>query len=155
MEAKNKITQLIVNIHNSTKILLKKDDFMNKLFYLLFAAAIIIVSGTFAIYYIESEQEGTQINTMLDALWWTVATITTVGYGDIVPVSDAGRIIAIVYMFFGIGVIAIFLSVLGTNFYKKRFQEDEKEITHAQKLILEKIENQDKKIQEILDKLNK
>ena len=135
---------------------------MNKLFYLLFAAAIIIVSGTFAIYYIESEQEGTQINTMLDALWWTVATITTVGYGDIVPVSDAGRIIAIVYMFFGIGVIAIFLSVLGTNFYKKRFEGNENEITHAQKLIIEKIEklekkteNQTKKLQEILDKLKK
>ena len=144
-----------MNVHNSTKIQLKNDIFVNKLFYLLFASAIIVVSGTFAIYYIESDQEGTQINTMLDALWWTVATISTVGYGDIVPVSDLGRVLAIVYMFIGIGVFAIFLSTLGTSFYKKRFQEDEKEITHAQKLILEKIENQDKKIQEILDKLNK
>ncbi len=49
---------------------------------------------------------------MLDAVWWTVATVTTVGYGDVVPVTDTGKIVAIFYMFFGIGVLALFLSVL-------------------------------------------
>jgi len=92
---------------------------VNKLFYLLFVSAGVIVSGAFVIYAVESGQEDSQINSMLDALWWTVATVSTVGYGDIVPVTDAGRIVAIFYMFFGIGVLAIFLSVLGAGFYKK------------------------------------
>jgi len=131
---------------------------LNKLFYLLFTAAGIIVLGSIIIFLVESPHENSQINTMLDAVWWTVATVTTVGYGDIVPVSDAGKIIAIFFMFFGIAVLAIFLSVLGTNFYKKRFEGDEKKISHVQQLILdkmEKLEQNQKKIQEQLEELKK
>jgi voltage-gated potassium channel len=81
---------------------------------------------------------------MLDAVWWTVATVTTVGYGDIVPVTETGRIVAIFYMFFGIGVLGIFLSVLGAQIYKRRFEKEEKEISHAQKLMLDKMSNLEK-----------
>ena len=85
---------------------------MNKLFYLLFAAAGVIVIGSLVIFSVESQHLDSQINSMLDAVWWTVATVTTVGYGDVVPVTDTGKIVAIFYMFFGIGVLALFLSVL-------------------------------------------
>ncbi len=102
---------------------------MNKLFYLLFTAAGIIVIGSFVILSVESQHPDSQINSMLDAVWWTVATVTTVGYGDIVPVTDTGKIVAIFFMFFGIGVLAIFLSVLGTQFYKRRFETEEREFT--------------------------
>ena len=135
---------------------------MNKLFYLLFITAGVIVSGTLIIFEIESGQEDSQINSMLDALWWTVATVTTVGYGDIVIVSDVGRIIAMFYMFFGIAILAISLSVLGTHFYKKRFEGDSKDISHAQKLILKRMDdleknqvNLEKNIKKVLDKLDK
>ena len=109
---------------------------MNKLFYLLLTAAGTIVIGSFVIFSVESSHPDSQINTMLDAVWWTVATITTVGYGDIVPVTETGKIVAIFYMFFGIGILGIFLSVVGTQFYKNRFSKEEKDISHAQKLIL-------------------
>jgi len=117
---------------------------MNKLFYLLFVAAGTIVVGSFVIYSVESQHPDSQINSMLDAVWWTVATVTTVGYGDIVPVTDTGKIVAIFYMFFGIGVLAIFLSVLGTMFYKRRFEKEEKEISHAQRLILDRMNDLEK-----------
>ncbi len=117
---------------------------MNKLFYLLFAAAGTIVIGSIAMYLVESPHPDSQINSMLDAIWWTVATSTTVGYGDIIPVTQTGKIIAIFYMFFGIGMLAIFLSVLGTSFYKNRFEKEEKEISHAQKLILDRMDDLEK-----------
>ncbi len=133
---------------------------MNKLLYLLLTAAGTIVIGSFVIYSVESPHPDSQINSMLDAVWWTVATVTTVGYGDIVPVTDTGKIVAIFYMFFGIGVLAIFLSVLGTRFYKNRFEKEEKEISHAQKLILDRMDdleqNQEKlqkDLKELIDKL--
>jgi len=133
---------------------------VNKLFYLLFASAGAVVIGTFVIFSVESNQENSQINTMLDALWWTVATVSTVGYGDVLPVTDTGKIVAIFYMFFGIGILAVFLSVLGTSFYKKRFEKDEKEISHAQKLILERMndleknqENMQRDLKELIGKL--
>jgi len=133
---------------------------MNKLFYLLLTAAGIIVVGSFVIFSVESQHPDSQINSMLDAIWWTVATVTTVGYGDIVPVTDTGKIVAIFFMFFGIGVLGIFLSVLGTQFYKHRFEREEKDISHAQKLILDRMDDLEKNqeklqkdLKEIIDKL--
>jgi len=117
---------------------------MNKLFYLLFAAAGIIVTGSFVIFSVESQHPDSQINSMLDAVWWTVSTVTTVGYGDIVPVTETGKIIAIFFMFFGITILAIFLSVLGTRFYKRRFETEEKEFTDYQKLILQRMDDLEK-----------
>ncbi len=117
---------------------------MNKLFYLLFAAAGVIVTGSVVMYLVESPHPDSQINSMLDAIWWTVATSTTVGYGDIIPVTETGKIIAIFYMFFGIGMLGLCISVLGTSFYKKRFEKEEKEISHAQKLILDRMDDLEK-----------
>ncbi len=124
---------------------------MNKLFYLFFIAAGIIVIGSVVMYLVESPHPDSQINSMLDAVWWTVATSTTVGYGDIIPVTETGKIIAIFYMFFGIGILGLSISVLGTSFYKKRFEKEEKDISHAQKLILDRMDDLEKN-QEILQK---
>jgi len=133
---------------------------MNKLLSLLLVAAGTIVIGSLVIFSVESQHPDSQINSMLDAVWWTVATVTTVGYGDIVPVTDAGKIVAVFFMFFGIGTLAIFLSVLGTRFYKRRFEKEEKEISHAQKLILDRMDDLEKNqeklqkdLKEIIDKL--
>jgi len=48
---------------------------MNKLFYLLFSAAGVIVIGSFVMFFVESQHPDSQINSMLDAVWWTVATV--------------------------------------------------------------------------------
>jgi len=132
---------------------------MNKLFYLLLLAAGVIVSGSFVIFSVESQHPDSQINSMLDAVWWSVATVTTVGYGDVVPVTDIGKIVAIFFMFFGIGTLAIFLSVLGTRFYKRRFEQEEKEISHAQRLILDRMndleKNQEKLQKDLRDLVDK
>jgi len=128
---------------------------MNKLFYLLLTAAGTIIIGSFVIYSVESQHPDSQINSMLDAVWWTVATVTTVGYGDIVPVTYTGKIVAIFYMFFGIGTLAIFLSVLGTRFYRRQFENEEKELSYAQKKMFQKLEDLEKSIKEIADSLKK
>ena len=88
-----------------------------------------------------------------------MATVTTVGYGDVVPVTETGKVIAMIYMIFGIASLAIFLSVLGTKFYQKRFEKEEKEISHAQRLILDRIDdlekNQEKLQKELKDLVDK
>ena len=100
---------------------------MNRTIPLFIAAGLIILLGTFVMYGVESQVPNSKIKTLLDALWWCVATVTTVGYGDIVPVSNIGRIVALFYMFFGISMIAILLSVLTNTFYKRRFEKEERE----------------------------
>jgi len=118
-------------------------------FLVLFAVVIII--GTVAIFIVEAPIDS-QINTPLDALWWTVATITTVGYGDKVPETVFGRIIAIFYMFFGVSLIAVSMSVAASKIYNKRFELDEK-IILDQKIILEIIKKLEETEREIKQEL--
>jgi len=116
---------------------------------LIFTGVVII--GTVAIYAVESQTES-EINTILDAVWWTVATITTVGYGDIVPLSELGRIIGIFYMFFGVTFIALSISIVGTRLYKKKFEKEE-EMAFDQKKILRIIKKLEDKQNEMSQSL--
>lgn len=58
-----------------------------------------------------------------DGVWWALTTVTTVGYGDLSPQTDAGRIIAIVVMLVGIGFIAILTAAAAERFLRVQRQE--------------------------------
>ncbi|MFC1744550.1 potassium channel family protein [Candidatus Riflebacteria bacterium] len=60
-----------------------------------------------AIFIIEKDIVETQIKSIGDAFWWTIVTMTTVGYGDKVPLSGAGKFVAVFVMVFGTGVMAM------------------------------------------------
>jgi len=135
---------------------------VDKLAILLISATAIILVGSTVIFLIESAHPDSQITTLLDTLWWTVATVTTVGYGDIVPVTVAGKIMAIFFMLSGISILGIFLSVLGTRFYKRRFEKDEKEFSIVQKKFFDRMavleKNQEtlqKDLRDLIDRLKK
>jgi len=133
---------------------------MNKNLYLLIAAGIIILLGTFLMYSIESKLPNTKMKTILDALWWCVATVTTVGYGDVVPVSSLGRAVALVYMFFGISMISILLSVINNSFYKKRIEKvetdkKEREMKYLKDFVISKLSEIERKQSECLELVSK
>ena len=71
---------------------------------------------------IEYNKPNSKIKSLEDALWWCVATVTTVGYGDVVPVTSFGRYVAIVYMGFGISMITLLISTITNNFTKKELK---------------------------------
>ncbi|HEY1247981.1 MAG TPA: ion channel [Nitrososphaera sp.] len=73
---------------------------------------LVIVVGGFAEYLTEYKQPGANITNFNDALWWSVITITTVGYGDYTPVTPLGRIIATIVMFVGIGIAVTLVTVI-------------------------------------------
>ena len=60
----------------------------------------------------EHEQQGADITNLGNAFWWAVVTITTVGYGDYYPVTSAGRLIAVLVMFTGIGIVLTLIGML-------------------------------------------
>ena len=132
---------------------------MNTLVYLFVASGLAIIIGTFLMYNLESRAENTQMKTLLDALWWCIATVTTVGYGDVVPVTSLGRIMAIIYMFFGITLIAVLLGVISNNFYRKRIdkQESEKkeqETNYLRNLIMKRLSDIELKQSECIELVN-
>ena len=72
----------------------------------LFAGTcIIVITAGFGMYHLENPVQPDVFSSVSDGLWWAVVTLTTVGYGDIQPVTGGGRILATVAMFAGIGVI--------------------------------------------------
>jgi voltage-gated potassium channel len=83
----------------------------SKFHYVLLVAAATVALGTVGIYVIE-HGANPGIRTFDDALWWAVVTATTVGYGDVSPVTGEGRVIAVLLMLVGIGVIGIFTASL-------------------------------------------
>ena len=133
---------------------------MDKLYWLLIASIAIVISGSTIIFHLESGQPDSQINSRLDAAWWAVSTITTVGYGDMVPVTDAGKIMAIFFMIFGLTILAIFLSSVGTRFYKHQFEKNETDLTLIQKKLFERMDDLEKNqeklqsdLRELIEKL--
>jgi len=57
-------------------------------------------------------------------VWWSIVTLTTVGYGDISPSTTGGRILAVLIMFFGIGLLGMLSASLATLLIRKRMKED-------------------------------
>ena len=133
---------------------------MNKIFYLLVIAGIVVIAGTVIMYNLEKGAENSQMTTLLDALWWCVATVTTVGYGDVVPVTSLGRIVALVYMFFGITLITTLLAVISNTFYKKRFEKEETEkkkqdMNYLRNLVISKLADIERKQTECIETVNR
>lgn len=60
------------------------------------------------------------IETFADGMWWAIVTATTVGYGDISPETSIGRVIAVLLMVFGIGLIGMVTSSIATYFLKEK-----------------------------------
>ena len=88
------------------------------LFRLVGVIVVLVVAGAAGLTYFE---EGRPFP---DALWWAVVTLTTVGFGDISPATVGGRLIGVVLMFFGIGVLGTFTATIAGVFVEKRLRKE-------------------------------
>ena len=79
------------------------------------SAFFLILLSTLAMLYLENSEKS-NIRTAGDALWWTLTTITTVGYGDLYPVTAAGRIVAALLMVGGVGLFGSFTALVASYF---------------------------------------
>ncbi|MBQ9641071.1 MAG: ion transporter [Bacteroidaceae bacterium] len=80
---------------------------MNKiLVYFLFVIVLVTIIGTL-MYMIEGQQPGTQFTDIPTSIYWAIVTMTTVGYGDITPITVAGRLLSAVVMILGYTIIAV------------------------------------------------
>ena len=96
------------------------------------------------IYFLESPHEDSEIKTLIDAIWYATATVTTVGYGDVVPVTQEGRIMGIVMMFVGIFIFALIISRLGAILIGSQLKERLRLDSQEKKIIIEKVQSIEK-----------
>ena len=85
-------------------------------------------------------------NTFPEALWFTVTTVSTVGYGDYVPESGAGRVVASALMLTGLGLIPLITSVVVTILVKERSRAERAEELRDLDQVLERLDNLDRRL---------
>ena len=98
-------------------------DFSNEnLPKIILAVLIVIVTGGGLVFLVESGVNG-DFSRFVDSLWWGAVTITTVGYGDRVPGTNVGRLVAVMMMFGGIVLTSIFSATIASIFVNRKIQE--------------------------------
>lgn len=106
-----KIVGVSARMHKKIKSILKS----NGLNYSLWFAMLVIFLGAIGIY---ATEKGVTVKSFQDAIWWSFVTSTTVGYGDISPSTQFGRVIAALLMLTGIGTIGMVTSSISVYFLK-------------------------------------
>jgi len=102
------MVQLIILISKLREKLVKK-----ALPFLVLITFFFIFSSSALMYFLE-RNSNQDMKTYLDSLWWCMLTITTVGYGDVFPVTGAGKVVAGITMIFGIGFLGMFTATIAT-----------------------------------------
>lgn len=126
---------------------LRKILYTNGLIYLLYISISLLVIG--AVTYSITEHVS-----LAEAFWWAIATATTVGYGDISPHTFVGKIVALILMLVGIGVIGMLTSSITTYFVREDNKSDNKD-AQLEKIMkkLNEIEKQNHNLKEEIQKL--
>jgi voltage-gated potassium channel len=76
------------------------------------------------IYYCENEAQPAAFSSVFDAMWWATCTLTTVGYGDVYPITAGGRIFTFFVLLIGLGIVAVPAGLVASALSKAREMED-------------------------------
>ncbi|MET0861140.1 MAG: ion transporter [Microbacterium sp.] len=100
-----------------------RDRAGSALYVLLLMGILVLQFGSLTMLALEQGAEGANITTASDALWYTLVTISTVGYGDQYPVTEAGRLCGTAIIVVGVGIFGTFTGYLATVFLSPRKEE--------------------------------
>jgi len=104
----------------------KRDELLTT----IFASTVMILLSASIMYHIEHDIQPDKFPNIFASFWWAVATLTTIGYGDVFPVTGMGQFLAAITALFGIGLVAIPTGIVSMGFMEeiqKKKAEKEKE----------------------------
>lgn len=93
----------------------------------IFITFILIVISSTLMFYVEHEAQEEQFPNILATFWWAVATLTTVGYGDVYPITSLGKLLSGVIALLGIGMVALPTGILSSAFVDRMEKRKKKE----------------------------
>jgi voltage-gated potassium channel len=93
--------------------------------YTVCGAFLLVYAASLAVYDLEHDLPEAKIKTFADALWWAMTTVTTVGYGDLWPVTPVGRIVAALLMIGGISLVGLVTATLASWIVQRVSEEDD------------------------------
>ncbi len=93
----------------------RKEQLLLSFLFIIF----ILVIMSFVMFYAEHAAQPDQFSSIPATMWWGVATLTTVGYGDIVPITPIGKIIGGLFAIAGVGLLALPAGILSSGFFEQ------------------------------------
>ena len=108
----------------------EKQSFLAAMFLLIIA---MLIAST-GIYLFEKDVQPEKFSSIPEAMWWAIATLTTIGYGDVTPVTGMGKFFGAIIAIIGIGVVALPSGILASGFtdqLKRRQAKYENELSKA------------------------
>jgi len=85
---------------------------------------LLIFLCSLAVFYSEQNESEANIRSLWDSLWWAIVTVGTVGYGDRYPVSVAGRLVGLLLIFSGVGLMSVLTATIASVFVEKKIKEE-------------------------------
>jgi len=103
-----------------------------EIFVAFFAMIVLLIIASALMYYAERDAQPDKFSSVIASLWWGVETLTTIGYGDMVPVTTPGKFIAGIVALLGIGLFALPAGILASGFIEAvhKSEEEEKKTSH-------------------------
>ena len=89
-----------------------------QIFLFMFITFILIYLSAVGIYYFENEAQPEHFSSIFDSLWWAIITLTTVGYGDVYPITVGGRVFTFCILLIGLGIVAIPTGIISSALMK-------------------------------------
>ena len=83
------------------------------------AVGIVLIIASSALYFVERQAQPDSFESIPEAMWWAMITLTTVGYGDVYPVTGLGRLLGAIVALVGVCVIAIPTAIIGAGFVEE------------------------------------
>jgi voltage-gated potassium channel len=90
-----------------------------------FVTILLLYFSAVGIYYFENEAQPEVFSSIFHSLWWAVATLTTVGYGDVYPITAGGRIFTFFVLMIGLGIVAVPTGLVASALSEARKLQDE------------------------------
>ena len=90
----------------------------------LCVATLLLYFSAVGIYYCEHDAQPEKFASVFHSLWWSVATLTTVGYGDVYPITTGGKIFTFAVLLVGLGIVSVPAGLVASALSKARESEE-------------------------------
>jgi len=91
-------------------------------------AGILLYLASIGIYYFEEEAQPDSFGSVFHSMWWAVCSLTTVGYGDVKPITVGGKIFTGIVLIIGVGIVAMPTAILASSFNNAKKKEKKNDL---------------------------